>query len=761
MPIRVQRWKGGLWVASLGAMSLLAEPARAESARAPATGPVATPQADLEAERMDIVVTAQKRSERALDVPLSLTVLGDRPAERARLTQADDLAARVPNLQFSATVGENTPIFALRGVSMSDFSLNQAGPVATYYDEVYKGNFAFLGVQLYDLARIEVLRGPQGTLYGKNTTGGAINLIAASAVLRNEGYVIAGAGNYGRIETTGAVNLRLADQLAIRVAFTAARADGWFRNRLAGQPDLNGTREYALRGSLLWEPGPGARLVLRLATSLQNPTNYGSFSAPGADGVGAGVYEAFGARTSYFRTGLTPREIEAGYTARRHARTWSAALTGTFDLGRGLTLTSVSAWDRGSLFVPEDTDGSPLRVLEIPYTDRGSQASQDLRLASDWAGPFNLMVGAYFHRETLFNSTVMNFWTDLDVDGNGRVDAADCAANPSLLACVISNRFDQVKHSYALYGDGRYALSPTTTFRFGLRFTRDDGAQTGLESAIRGVDGVLVATPIPPTDRRFGASNLSGKIGIDQALGTGGLAFASYSRGYRASGFNAQAYFDVAEANVAKPETIDAFELGAKARLHGGMLEVSATGFAYIYRNQQFLSVNPANAAQNLVNLDRSRIYGAELEIDLRPSAALGLHAGLGLLDARAQQGVISGTDVRDHRLSNAPSVTLSAAADVLAYQSDAASLSLHGGVSYVAPQFFEIMNVPRLRQNGYALLEARAELRRGPWTLAVWGKNLTDRQYFTSRIDLSGFGFDYNHIGTPRTFGGTLKFTY
>lgn len=752
MPVRRFPIRGGALAAGLLSLALTGGSARAQAAVTP--GPDGS-------EALDIVVTAQKRSERALDVPLALTVLGQGAVERARLSQADDLAGRVPNLQFSATVGENTPIFALRGVSMADFSLNQAGPVATYYDEVYKGNFAFLGIQLFDLQRIEVLRGPQGTLYGKNTTGGAINLIAAVPEFRTAGYVQFGLGNYGRSEATGAANLPLGDRAALRLAFTAARADGWFRNRLPGGADLNATREVALRGSLLWEPREGTRLTLRLAASLQNPANYGSYSAPGAAGIGAGAYEAYGAGTSYARSGLGLREIAANYTPQRRARTWSAALTGQFDLGRGISLTSVTAWDKGDLFVPEDTDGSPLKVLEIPYTDRGSQVSQDLRLASDWTGPFNLLVGAYVHREALFNSTTMNFWTDLDVDGSGRVDAGDCAANSALLACVITNRFDQTKHSYALYGDGRYVLAPGTTLRLGLRLTRDTGAQTGLAAEIAGVDGVVLAQPIAPTDRRFADSNLSGRIGIDQRIGADALVFASYSRGYRASGFNAQAFFDPAEANVARPETLDAVELGAKARLLGGAVELAATGFAYDYRNQQFLSVNPANAAQNLVNLDRSRIVGAEVEADLRPVRDLSVHAGLGLLDARARQGVISGVDVRGHRLSNAPGVTIDTSVELVAWRGTAASLTLRGDLNHVGAQYFEIMNLPRLRQSAYTLLAARAEWQSGAWTLALWGKNLTDRAYFTSRIDLSGFGFDYNHLGTPRTFGATVRRAY
>ncbi|MES2302274.1 MAG: TonB-dependent receptor [Pseudomonadota bacterium] len=704
----------------------------------------------------EIVVTAQKRAERAADVPVSLSVLGAEALEAARLTQADDLAARVPNLRFSATVGENTPIFALRGVSMSDFSLNQSGPVAVYYDEVYKGNFAFLGLALYDLERIEVLRGPQGTLYGKNTTGGAINYIAAKPAFANEGYLKLGIGNYARTEASGAVNAVLSPTLAARVAFTAARADGWFRNRLPGGPDLSATREYAVRGALRWQPSDAADLTLRLSTSLQNPTNYANYSAPSADGVGAGVYEAYGQGSSYFRTGLGVREVESNYTPRRHVRTWSAALTGTFRLTDALTLTSVTGWDKGSLFVPEDTDGSPTRALEIPYTDRGTQVQQELRLTQDNGGPLSLIVGAHYHRETLFNATDLNFWTDLDVDGNGRVDASDCTANTSLLACVIGNRFDQKKRSYALFGDARLKLGSRTTLRGGLRFTRDTGAQLGLTSDIRGVDGQYVATLIAPTDRRFASSNLSGKVGIDQRLPGGVLLFASASRGYRASGFNAQAFFDASEAGVAKPETITALEAGAK--LGGPALSLSLTGFHYLYRNQQFLSVNPADAAQTLVNLDRSRIYGAEAELEARPSPRLALQLGAGLLHARATRGTISGLDVTGHTLSNAPALTANAAASWTAWESGATRATLRADAAYTSAQYFEIVNIPRLRQPGYALLGAGLDLTSGDWTLSLWGRNLTNKTYFTARIDLSGFGFDYNHVGTPRTFGASVK---
>jgi iron complex outermembrane receptor protein len=136
---------------------------------------------------------------------------------------------------------------------MSDFSLNQASPVATYFDEVYKGNFALLGVSLFDLERIEVLRGPQGTLYGKNTTGGAINIVARKPGFDTEAYVSAGYGNYNRVEFEGAAQKGISDTLAARIAFTYTRADGWFKNLLPGRPDMNAKRDYGVRASVLFK----------------------------------------------------------------------------------------------------------------------------------------------------------------------------------------------------------------------------------------------------------------------------------------------------------------------------------------------------------------------------------------------------------------------------------------------------------------------------------------------------------------------------
>ncbi len=692
----------------------------------------------------EIVVTATKRAESLQSVPISVSAIGGDALSKSRVMNVDSLVTKVANLQLTSIVGDNTPIFSLRGVSMSDYSLNQASPVATYYDEVYKGNFAFLGVAMYDLERVEVLRGPQGTLYGKNTTGGAVNIIANGARLgETSGYVNAGYGNYDRIDLNGAVNVPLGDKAALRVAGTFAKADGWFKNVVPGKPDLASTDEYAVRATLNVEASETVRFVLRASTSYQNPYNYGIYAQPEATN----------------RPGLKRREIASNIDTRRRARTYSVALTSTFDVSDALTITSITAWDKGNLFFYEDTDGTAGQLLEIPYNDRATQFAQDLRLTSNFGGPFDFILGGYFHREKVFNETTFEIGKDIDSDGLPGITANDCAVGLPL-ACLFRNRFDQLKKSYAIYSDLKYELSDAVTLRGGLRYTHDTGEQSGFRSDALGVDGSLIANLIPVSALRYSQDNLSGKIGLDFKLADGNLIYASVSRGYRAPSFNAQAFFDPAELSIAKPEQVTSYEIGAKTQFADRRVTLNFAGFYYDYRNQQFINVDPATAAQTLLNIPKSRIYGGEAELTVRASDRLTLHSGIGVLATKIERGSVSGVNVAGNRLSNAPTFTFNATVDLTLVDGDTGKLSIHPDVAYQSSQFFEVLNVPRLRQTSYAIVGGHIdwESADGRYNASLWGKNLTDKFYFTSRVDLlAGFGFDYNHIGNPRTYGVTV----
>ncbi len=701
-----------------------------------------------EADPNEIIVTANKRSENLQSVPISVSAITGDSLSKSRVTQADELVTKIPNLQLTSTVGDNTPIFALRGVSMSDYSLNQSSPVATYYDEVYKGNFAFLGIALFDLERVEVLRGPQGTLYGKNTTGGAVNLISSAPELgKANGYLNLGYGNYNRIDVNGAVNLPLGDTMALRVAGTFSNADGWFKNVLPGKPDLASVSEYGVRASLLFEPSDGVKFVLRGAMSNQDPRNYGIYAQPEAVN----------------RPGLSRRQIAANVTDKRRARTYSLALTGDIDVSDALTITSITSWDKGRLRFYEDTDGQPNQLLEIPYIDRATQFAQDLRLTSDFDGPFNFILGAYYNREKVFNQTTLEIAKDVDSDGLPGVTDADCAIGLPL-GCLFDNSFDQLKKSFAVYSDVKFDVADAITLRGGLRYTHDTGDQTNFRSDALGPNRVLVVNLIPNSALAYKTNNLSGKIGLDYKLSSGNLLYANYSRGYRANSFNAQAFFDPSELSVAKPESVDAFELGAKTQFADRRVTLNMAAFYYKYRNQQFINISPINAAQTLENIPRSRIMGGEAELTARASDTLTLRAGVGLLDTKIQQGIVSGVNVAGNELSNAPSLTFNGGVDATVMDGGAGKLSLHGDLAYSSSQYFEVLNISRLQQKSYALLSGHIdwESSNGRWNASIWGKNLTNKFYFTSRVDLlAGFGFDYNHISAPRSYGITVGVKY
>ena len=727
---------------------------------APAASPAT---ADATQEVGEIVVTALKRAERVQDVPVAVTAIGGAALAKQHITQADDLVTQVPSLQVSGTVGQGAPIFSLRGISMSDFSLNQNPPIAVYYDEVYKGNFAFLGVALYDLERVEVLRGPQGTLYGKNTTGGAVNLIAAKPTYDLGGDISLGYGNYNRYDASGALNVPITSTLAARVAFTYSKADGWQHNAYPGSPALSAVDQYAVRGTLLWEPAAGVSFVLRASTSLQQPLNYGVYSTAGSQGIGAGLYEAFNNTSSFFRTGVPERSVVNAFYTKRHARTSAIALTGNIDLGSGLNLTSVTSWDRGTLSFGEDTAGAPLAVLRSTYADRALQFAQDLRLTSNWSNGFNFILGGYFNREKVDNVNGSAAFTDVDFNGDGQLTNLDCGAGPvPFFGCSVVNSFAQLKKSYAIYSDANYDLGGGFKIRGGLRYTHDTGKQQDLNSQAYGSDGVFATTLIPSTNLNFTGNNLSGKIGLDYKAGRDQLLYANYSRGYRASSFNAQALYQPSDASIARPEKIDAFEIGAKTQWLDRHLTFNASAFYYLYHDQQFISVDPNTNAQALINVPKSRIYGAEFEISYRYDDRFSVHTAIGLLHSRIDQGVVNGGDLAGHRLSNAPTLSWSGVIDWTAYDNGTIKLSAHPSFSYVSSQYFDVQTLDRLRQPGYAQFGGHIDLDRGPFTLSVWAKNLTDKFYYTSTIDAeAGLGFVYHHVGEPRTFGGTVSYRF
>ena len=426
---------------------------------------------------------------------------------------------------------------------------------------------------------------------------------------------------------------------------------------------------------------------------------------------------------------------------------------------------SVSSYDHGTLLNEEDTDGSALAALSILYEGRASQVTQDIRLDSGGDGPMAFTLGGFFGSERVFNATNLRVYQDVDFNLDGALDFQDCLTAGPPAGCQTQNSFNQNRTSWAIYTDGRYDLGGGFALRAGARFSHDTGRQYDIISQMIGSDDVVLANLIPgdannvdaTTSQKFSKSNVSGKIGLDYSFDDN-LLYLSYSRGYRASSFAAQAFFTPDELTVARPETVDSIEGGFKLDLLDRRLRVNGALFHYSYRDQQFIDVNP-DGTQRLLNLPRSRILGGEIELTARPIQALTVNAGVGWLDSQIQEGIVQGVSVSGNQLPNAPRVSLSYGADWTIKESDWGKLSLNVNGSLVGAQYFDTQNNPELRQNSYNTIGARLGVRstNDQFGIALWGKNLTDEYYFTSRVAVTSFGFNYNHVGAPRTYGVTI----
>jgi iron complex outermembrane receptor protein len=722
----------------------------------------------------EVVVTAEKRSERLQDVPISMSVLSNEQIEKQRINTIDALTTVTPNLQRTTTVGENTPIFALRGVTMPDYSLNQEGPVALYYDEVYKGNLSLFGLGLFDVDRVEVLRGPQGTLYGKNTTAGAINIISRTpADFTTNGYATATVGNYNRLEGEAAFQTPLTDTVATRIAVTIARADGWLKNVYPGAEDLDGTRQWGIRSTTIWKPNDRFDFMLRGTITLQDPTNFGDTSITHPPyGVGGTDYAAAGIPT-YFRNNLQSDQVDSDPMPRRRAATDALAGTANWRLSDGLKLTSISSWDYGSFFMVDDTDGSPLRVFRQVYYGNTKQIAQDLRLTSDFSGPLNFIVGAYYNQSQIYNYTDNQDELDVDVNGDGRVDSADCAASLAVgarSACHFAADFDQTKHSYAAYSDLRLKATDRITLRGGVRYTRDRGYIYNYRAFAFGDDGTVLANTIPggadlnaTTSSRFTNSNVSGKAGIDFKIADGQLLYVSYSTGYRGSAFNAQAFYSPKELNTATPEKVASIEGGFKGVFFDKRLQLNLAAFHYRYTDQQFLNFDFADGVTYLGNLPKVRVVGGEVELIARPVDRLTISGGLGILKSEVLEGSIYGVDLHGNQLFNAPKLTSNLVGDWDALRGSWGTLGVELSSNFTSKQYFDILNDEDAVQDKYVLFNGRVTLTSNKhWSVAAYSKNIANKYYSTSRYSYSASqGFAYTHRGEPRTFGLTFGYEF
>ncbi|MAZ87588.1 MAG: TonB-dependent receptor [Cellvibrionaceae bacterium] len=733
----------------------------------------------------EVVVTAQKRAQSLQDVPVSVSALGSSDLEGLKLRATTEIAAQVPNMQTQTPFGDSFPMISMRGISMSDFSPTQSSPVAVYVDEIYKGNPAIQGVQLFDVERVEVLRGPQGTLYGKNTTGGAVNFITKTPTHEDESYLTLGVGSYSRTEAQGAFQTSLVDDvLAVRVAGTWTEVDGYNENKLAGGDDLNSIDEWGARIAFAYTPSDDFEAILRLSASKSTPTSAGIYTD---NYNSSGLYPAGGLpvdretdrATLGAGSALDSHEFRSDRNAEREVETQALSLTINYDLSETLSLTSITSYDDGEFFAPEDADGMPLDFLHVDYAADATQWAEDIRITSDFDGRFNFIAGLYWAQEEIEASNRIDFTHDVAVlfdldnplnggNGDGLVGFAECDPFGAGLCVTQYNEFDQNKTSKAAYLHSTYDLTDSVRLTLGLRYSEEEAELRNFNALLGGVDLNASDTVTSITQDMllvddFVDREWSGKLGLDYTTEDGSLIYASYSKGFRSGAFNGQGYYFPKDVSQVDPETLNSYEVGLKTQLFDNSLQFNAAAFYYDYSDQQVLDVDAATLSQFLVNIDSSTIQGIELELTARPTEALTLRAGLGWIDTEVDEGLLTSIneDLKGNELPAAPELNFNLSADYEWVVGSAGSLLLHVDTNWSDDHYHNVNN--SVGQDDYWLTNGRVsfEAADDSYTVAVWVKNIEDKTYKTYSIDLQALGWDYNHLGAPRTVGVEATFRF
>ncbi len=741
----------------------------------------------------EVVVTAQRQSERSQDVPIAVTAVSADELRDRGIRQAADLASVVPNMLLNLPWGpEAQPTFTLRGVTTTDYSQNQSSPIAMYVDEVYKAVGAVQALQVFDMDRVEVLRGPQGTLYGKNATGGAVSLYSANPSLTTtQGYVEAGYGNYNDRSVRAAVGVPLIDNvLAARVAVYYEDRNGWTQSIVPGVNPLNGVDALAGRATILAQPMDDLKVTLKFSSTRSNGTPYGPHALNNEPAV-----TGFSGNIPWFDTG-------SKYSVPKQIRSDSASLKVEAGLAEHLLLTSISGYDYGRWYTLSDDGGLPITArLDDPnsYFSSVNTFSQELRLSSRDTHMLRWLAGLYYGRESVHAIVQYHFF-------DGYPGSFVTPGGQTLYGFDEWNNFDQLKDSRAAFLNATFAVTPTVSIRAGLRYTKDKIEITNFYALEGGLDapsagygpspGTTLWTQTIPyvtgvsytqysslygppggvnAPLEYDNNNTSGKVGVDWKPNDQTLLYASFSQGYRGAAFNGQAFNAPAELTFAQPEKLDAYEVGSKLEFWQRRASLNLAVFHYSYRNQQFLDTFALPGGQGTglrtSNAPRSRVDGAEMEFRAKVTADVELSGSLGLLNTKYQELTLHGVDLSGHQLIQAPHASGSLALNWRFLQLDAGDLHLMLDGNGYSRQFFDAQNTLRVSQPSYAIANGRLSFTGGRgstsgFDVGVWVKNLADRhylQYALAQRDPSqgGLGFDYGLVGEPRTYGADIRYRF
>jgi iron complex outermembrane recepter protein len=712
----------------------------------------------------EIVVTAQRREQNLQDVGTSVTAFDANTLEQLGFKDVTDIAGQVPGLQYNQ-YGATVTIYNLRGVSQNDFSDHQEAPIAVYADDAYIGSTGALAGSLFDLQRVEVLRGPQGTLFGRNATGGLIQYLSKPPTDTPEAYVQVTAGNFGALETEGAVSGPLSDTVTARLSFDTSSHDGYITNRIGDS--IENQNQYATRLQFRIKPSDSGEILIKLHALTNSHETAGDYSwaASAPDATGRGVFAPPGTPDlgGYVNTGgpFSQAEDRRGLFNRT---VWGANVRVNWNFD-AFSLASVTDYLKMQKRYGEDSDMSPNPIFNYDTEAHYQQFSQEFRLNGKQGG-LRWIAGAYYlnYKTTNFEETTLP-----DYIPPVPFPYGDGLANLNLRTS-----------SPSAFGQLEYSLSDHWVGILGARYTIDQ--KQYLYNYSCNVCGppnpnappggypfnltYSTAAGYPDAEKTYRMP--MGKAELDYKIDQDNLLYASVNRGAKGGGWSAPSsgYVNLNSAYAFVPtlkmnydeERLTSYEAGFKSTFWDGAARLNGDVFYYDYKNYQgfFLDV----ATQIVENID-AKVKGSELELAVVPFHGFHMQLGVSYLDSQAFDVPTPSGILVTSQLPQAPPWSVNA---VARYEWPAFGGKLSAGVDakWNKELYLELINAPVDVQPSYRLTNAHLGYTdpSGRWDVTAYCKNCFNTLYRIYNLDLSGFlGINQSVYGPPRLFGASVAY--
>ncbi|MGU3457369.1 TonB-dependent receptor domain-containing protein [Brevundimonas sp. M1A4_2e] len=710
----------------------------------------------------EVIVTAQKRAQRIQDVPLAVTLLDGDDAARRGIDSVAGLVDEVPGVSINyAFGGTNYGLISIRGIGgADDYKPNGNPSVALHVDGVYQTSNAYLGMPLFDLDRVEILKGPQGTLYGRNTTAGVINAITKGPgdAVEGSGRVEIGSHDYTAMEA--AVGGPLGDKVGVRLAVLAEQGGGFMTG--AGAGDLGGYRPviggvvqtqvpaivdpgrregfgdadlFAGRATVAMDFSPETNLTLKLFGSRDrgDTRQYDRISA------------ALDSNIANAGENDDPYEFYSSEYPTQSIDIYGVSGVLEHRLGDNLNLAVIGNLQGTTRSVQGNGDGSPYPASRFDADETLSQASLEMRLSDDTGGRLDWIVGGFYVSD------------DIDFDTHWTSYTA---------RTQYDNLHKQTRNSFALFGQVDYDLTDKLTLSGGLRYTRDEATFSGRNDDLNPWGISTFTTTFATTDpfvwdRSFEDDNVSGRVTAKYAFSPSLNVFVSAGTGYRGGGFDGTSIFTQAETLPFESETVTAYEAGL--RWTTARLRVSLDAFSYRFKELQ-ATTRLANDTNGRANVGEAESKGIEFAVNAMLFESANQTLDLDLAAAFLDTEIISFSSARVAEVLSTVGDPLPGAPDVTATLSLNHGLMLANGwrvdsrlsVSHHGEESNRLNAAPGNTAEAYTLLNARVELETAAnWAVYAYGRNITDEVYFpelngTSRL-----------VGAPATYGVGLRYSF